>query len=112
MIATLEDVKEQLNVTTDVDDTLLNRKIAAAQSHVESLLGFRIEERYPPTDDSPPVSTVPPALVECVCQLASHWYENREAVLVGVNGQELPLGMWDIVNAFRDYSFGEVSGDA
>lgn len=110
MIVTLEQVKEQLNVTTEIDDTILNRKIAAAQSHVERLLGFKIEERYPPADGDPLVSTVPPALVECVCQLASHWYENREAVLVGVNGQELPIGMWDIVNAFRDYSFGEIDG--
>lgn len=107
MIVTLEEVKAQLNQTLDLDNALITRKIAAAQSHIESLLGFKIEERYPPTTDEPPVSTVPPAIVECVCQLAAHWYENRESVLVGVSGQELPLGTWDIVNAFRDYSWGE-----
>lgn len=111
MIVTVEQVKAQLNVTTDIDDALLARKIAAAQSHIESLLGFAIENRYPPAAGDPLVATVPSALEECVLQLAGHWYENREATLVGVNAQALPLGMTDIVNAFRDYSWGEANGD-
>lgn len=98
MIVTVDQAKEQLNITDAVDDALLGRKLAAAQDHLERLLGFRIEEKYP--------SGIPPSLVECVCLLAAHWYENREASLVGVNAQPLPFGISDIVDAHRNYSWG------
>lgn len=105
MIVDVTILKQQLNATgipgTD-DDALIERKIKAAQDHIERLLGFKIEETYGGTDQDP----IPPALVEAVCQLAAHWYENREATLVGVNGQELPFGVWQIVNEYREYSFG------
>lgn len=108
MIVTTAELKEQLNITEDLgtgDDELLARKIAAAQGHIERLLGFAIEATYPPAGD-PPLSMVPPALKEAVLQLAAHWYENREATLVGVSGQELPFGIWSIVNEYREWSFG------
>lgn len=105
MIVDVELLKQQLNATgipgTD-DDALIERKIDAAQNHIERLLGFKIEETYGGTDQD----EIPPALVEAVCQLAAHWYENREATLVGVSAQELPFGVWQIVNEYREYSFG------
>lgn len=107
MIVTLAQMKEHLNLTEDLgtaDDALIGRILAAAQNHVERLLGFKIEVNFPPTG-TPPVSDVPAALVECVCQLAAHWYENREATLVGVSAQELPFGVWEIVREYREYSF-------
>jgi uncharacterized phage protein (predicted DNA packaging) len=105
VIVTLDDVKAQLNQALDIDDDLIGRKIAAAQNHVENLIGFKIEEQYTP-------SKIPPALRECVMLLAAHWYENREASLVGVNAQALPFGLLDIVNEFRCWSFGEEGADA
>ncbi|MGN7829616.1 head-tail connector protein [Agrobacterium radiobacter] len=105
MIVSLNELKQQLNLTPDLgtdDDALLERKIAAAQNHVERLLGFKIEERYGSTGQE----EIPPALVEAVSQTAAHWYENREATLVGVSAQELPFGVWSIVSEFREYSFG------
>lgn len=104
-VVTLAQIKEQLNLTDDIgtaDDALLNRKIAAAQGHIERLLGFKIEERYGGAEQD----GIPDALVEAVSQLAAHWYENREATLVGVSAQELPFGVWPIINEFREYSFG------
>lgn len=104
MIVTVAELKEQLNLSDDLgtgDDALLGRKIAAAQDHIERLLGFKIEETYGGTDQD----EIPSALVEAVCQLAAHWYENREATLVGVNGQALPFGVEQIVNEYRGYSF-------
>lgn len=104
-IVTLDQLKAQLNLSDDLgtaDDALLNRKIAAAQNHIERLLGFKVEERYGGTEQE----EIPPALVEAVSQLAAHWYENREATLVGVSAQELPFGVWPVINEFREYSFG------
>ncbi|PZU23794.1 MAG: DNA-packaging protein [Shinella sp.] len=105
MIVTVEVLKDQLNITPDLgtdDDALIERKIKAAQGHIERLLGFKIEERYGGTEQE----EIPPALVEAVSQLAAHWYENREATLIGVSAQELPFGVWPIINEFREYSFG------
>lgn len=104
-ILTVPQLKEEINFTDDLgsaDDALLARKIAAAQDHVERLLGFKIEARYGSEGQDP----VPPALVQAVSLLAAHWYENREASLVGISAQDLPFGVWPIVNEYRDYSFG------
>lgn len=104
MIVDVATLKQQLRIDFDDDDDLVERKIAAAQDHIERHLGFKIEEEYPPAGD-PPVSAIPPALVEAVCQLVGHWYENREAVLVGVSAQELPLNVADIVREYRNWSW-------
>jgi hypothetical protein len=103
-IVTLDGLKEQLNFTPDQgvdDDAILTRKLKAAQSYIESLLGFKITDVYGGDDQEP----VPDALIEVIYQTAANWYENREAVLVGVNAQELPFGVWPIVNEFRRYVF-------
>lgn len=101
MIVSVAQMKEQLNFSTDLgvdDDALIGRKIAAAQGHIERLIGYSLEERYT-------AETMPPALVEVVSQLAAHWYENREAVLIGITAQDLPFGIASIVNEYREYSF-------
>lgn len=100
MILTVEELKQQLNLTPDLgadDDALLGRKIAAAQGYIERLLGYAIETTYP--------DAVPAPLVEAVSQLAAHWYENREATLVGITGQDLPFGVWPIIAEYREFSF-------
>lgn len=105
MIVTTAELKEQIGWSEDLgtaDDALMARKIAGAQDHIERLLGFKIEETYGGTDQE----AVPPSLKEAVLQLAAHWYENREATLVGVSAQEIPFGVWAIVKEYREYSFG------
>ncbi|MGV3553091.1 head-tail connector protein [Rhizobium sp.] len=102
MIVTLPLLKLNMHVEHNDDDTLIAGKAAAAQAHIERLLGFKIEERYGGTDQEP----VPPELVEIVYQLVGHWYENREAVIVGENGvRSLPHSVWEVVREYREYSF-------
>lgn len=101
MIVTVEEAKAQLNQTLAVDDVLIERKIGAAQDHIENLLGFKIEETFGGAGQD----VVPESLREAVLQLAAHWYENREAVLIGLNGQDLPFGVWNIVREYRQWSF-------
>lgn len=106
MIVDLPAVKAHLNFTLDIDDDLITSKLTAAQNHVENLLGFKIEETFGGTDQDP----VPDALKEAVCQLAAHWYENREAAVVSnamsIAVAELPIGMLDIIAEYRDWCFG------
>lgn len=97
-IVSLSEVKEQLAFTDAmgaIDDLLLQRKLDAAQNHVERMLGYGIAERFD--------LDVPPVLAEAVSQLAAHWYEHREAAGEGL--QALPFGVDQIVAEYRDYSF-------
>lgn len=98
-IATLAAVKADLGILDDADDTLIQAKIDAAQAHLESLLGYEIADEF----DEPPAD-----LVQAVSMLAAHWYENREATIVGVSAAELPMGVADIVRNRRNYTFGAV----
>lgn len=101
-ILTIYELKEHLAFTDDIgseDDFLLARLIDGAQTHVERLLGFKIEETFGGVDQDP----VPPALVEAVSQLAAWWYEQREAA--GDGAREVPFGVREIVTEFREFTF-------
>lgn len=97
-IVLIEELKLQLNITDDEDNDVLEQKIASAQDHIERLLGFKIETKYP--------DETPPALKEAVLQLASWWYEQRESVLVGLSAKAIPFGIQDIVQEYKEWSFG------
>jgi len=101
----ISDLKAQCNVTGDADNAVLTRLLAAASVHVERLLGFALddEEEFP--------DGTPADLELAVLQLAAHWYENREASLVGVVAQLLPLGVQEIVREYRRYTFGCTHGE-
>lgn len=101
-ILTLKQVKDQLNFTDDIgdiDDDLLTLKMNAAQNYAESLLGYKIEERFGGEGQEP----IPPALQEAVCEIAAWWYEQREAV--GGVLAPVPHGFDEIIRNFRDWTF-------
>ena len=93
-VVSLDEAKAQLNVTDTVDDALIARLIVPARAHVENLLGFEIDADAPPD-----------ALKQAILMLVAHWYENREASLVGINAQETPDGVTAITNEYRNWSF-------
>lgn len=94
-IVTVEDTKAHLNITTDADDALIAAKIEAAEAFVDGWLETKLAD----------MAEVPADLKEAIRQLVGHLYENREASLVGISADELPLGFWDIVNQHRAWSF-------
>ena len=101
-VVTLADLKDQLSFTDDignVDDALLTRKLAAAEAHVERMLGFNMVEHFGS------VEAVPAPLQEAVCQLAAWWYEQREAAVVGATVNSVPFSVQEIVAEYREYSF-------
>lgn len=106
VIVTKEEAKAQLNITIADDDPLIDRLISAAQSHVEKWLGYAIDDEWPPTEGDAPQPTAPDDLRQAVLMIVGHWYENREASLVGVVAQSLPMGVADILASYRTYTFG------
>ena len=49
---------------------------------------------------------VPAALRQAILLLAGHWFENREAVLVGVSGQAAPKAVEDLLWMYRVIDVG------
>lgn len=97
MALTLNDLKAQLNVTGNDDNTLLTRLLLVATKQVERQLGFTLASME---------GGAPADLEHVVLMLAAHHYENREATLVGVSAQAVPFGVQEIVNEYRNYTFG------
>lgn len=94
-IISVDDAKAHLNITTDADDALIEGKIEAAEAWVSRWLETPLAE----------MAEVPGDLKEAVRQLVGHLYENREATLIGVTAEEVPFGIWDIINQHRAWSF-------
>jgi hypothetical protein len=46
-----------------------------------------------------------PAVLQAVLMLVGHLYANREASLVGVHAEEVPLGVWTLLAPYREWSF-------
>lgn len=92
----LSDLKAQLNLTDEGDDELLTRYVAAAEKFTANFVGGETPVTY---------SSAPADLCQAVLLLAAHWYENREATLVGVSAHELPLGFHELANAHREWVF-------
>ena len=95
LIISVDDAKAHLNITTEADDALIEGKIEAAEAWVSRWLDTPLAE----------MAEVPGDLKEAVRQLVGHLYENREATLIGVTAEEVPFGIWDIINQHRAWSF-------
>jgi len=96
-MAALTDLKAQLNLTDDeADDALLTSIIADALDHTTSAIGADAQLSY---------DTLPGGLRRAVLMLAAHFFENREAVLVGISSNEMPLGFWELVAPHRKWVF-------
>ena len=91
----LAEAKSHLNVTTDEDDSLITGKIEAAEAWVSRWLEIPLSG----------METIPADLRQAVLMLTGHFYENREATLVGISAEEVPFGVWVIINQHREWAF-------
>ncbi|MBL4918974.1 head-tail connector protein [Szabonella alba] len=107
---TSEQAFAHLSLTEDMaalDAAMIGRKLAAAQNHVERLLGYRLAARFLDPDEEPGDEDTreefPASLAEGILQLMAWWFENREAA--GPAAREVPFGVREILNEYRDWSF-------
>jgi uncharacterized phage protein (predicted DNA packaging) len=94
-VISLDDAKAHLNLGTDTDDTLLAGQIQAAEAYVSRWLTVPLAD----------MTLVPADLRQAVLMLVGHWYENREATLVGVSADEVPFGVQAIIDQHRAWAF-------
>jgi uncharacterized phage protein (predicted DNA packaging) len=87
--------KAHMNVVGTDDDTLIASKIEAAEAWIDRWLSEPMAD----------MEEVPADLKQAVLMLAAHFYENREATLVGLSAEDVPLGVWDILTQHREWSF-------
>jgi hypothetical protein len=95
-VITVADLKAHLNAVDEFADDFLEEKIAAASGLVAAYVDPALV---------PDMDQAPAPIREAVRLLASHLVENREATLVGVSGQALPFGVFDLVGPFRKFVF-------
>lgn len=96
-MAALPDLKAQLNIIDDdADDALLTGMIADALDHTGRAIGSDAQLSY---------DELPGGLRRAVLMLAAHFYENREAVLVGISSNELPIGYADLIAPHQKWVF-------
>lgn len=104
MALDVEAFKAHLNMTADeadeIDEAALGQMLDAAKAHVERILGFKLDDETELPDG------VPADLQQAVLMLGAHWYSERETVLIGVTGQEVPFGIAQILGEHRRYTFG------
>lgn len=100
-LVTLDQAKAQLNILAGdaADDVIIGEKLAAAEGHVQRLLGYTFASAAWTAE------TLPGEIREAVLQLMAHWYENREAVAFEGTGREVPLSVREVVQEWREWSF-------
>jgi hypothetical protein len=100
MALTPDDLKAQLNGVVAEDEAMLPRLLDAAVAHTERQLGFKLND----TEQFP--EGAPADVEQAILMLAAHWYENREASIVGVTAQAVPFGFDEIIREHRSYTYG------
>jgi len=98
----LEKVKENLILTHNEDDALLERFLAAATAYAESFqhltAGYYSESNA--EGEMGEASRFPPTTEQAVIMLASHFYESRDGSTGGFFADSVQAGqqVWNTVN--------------
>ncbi|MBJ6131528.1 phage gp6-like head-tail connector protein [Ochrobactrum sp. Q0168] len=87
--------KAHMNIVGNDDDELITHYLDAAEEWITDFTGQPIPD------------PVPASLKQAILMIAGHWYENREATIVGIAAATLPLGVMNILRNHRDYSLGQ-----
>jgi len=100
MIITLTEAKQHLNIQESFleDDTLITDLILVAENVIErdtqhTINSIEISE-----------GSVPPMLKHAAKILVSTFYENREAVIIGVSVSEVPFSYKYLMSSYKKYT--------
>lgn len=88
----LQYVKEYLKVDYVDEDILILGLISAAQSYVNTMLGFKVET----------MTAIPDELTIACLLIVSHWFENRQLQQAGTLGNEIKFAVNAIIDAHKE----------
>lgn len=88
-------VKEYLKVDYEEEDMLISSLIVAAKSYIETMLGFKIKDEWPLTDDIPTELTIAGLMI------VAHWFDNRQFQTAGTLGNEINFAVSAIIDAHK-----------
>jgi uncharacterized phage protein (predicted DNA packaging) len=89
-------VKEYLKVDFSEDDNVISALTLAAQSYINTMLGYKVTDRFNTVDGAPDELTV-----ACL-MIISHWYENRQVQTPGTLGDEIKFAVSAIIDAHKE----------
>ncbi|CAM3537070.1 head-tail connector protein [Paracoccus nototheniae] len=92
MSVTVPELRAQLNLEHELDDSLLTQKIEAASAYCASYIGKPIPDRCPA------------AIKQGVMMLAAFWFDIRSAGTTGGNPVMVPMGCHDLLQAHRAWA--------
>ncbi len=99
----IEQLKQQSRIDFDDDDQLLIGYAEAALAHVEMHCDRTLVMPVPGVDLAEDQMELTADVWQAVLMLVAHWYSNREAVVVGAAGAELPLGVARLLQYRKRY---------
>lgn len=99
-LPTIEELKQQVNVDHDDDDSLLLTYSSAAKTTIENYINRKLYEDSVP-DDCLTGMVINNVIKVAILMLVGHWYENREAVVVNSSAVVLPLAYQMLINPYR-----------
>ena len=98
-ILTLAEVKTHLRVGSDTsEDSLITTYITAAREYVE---GYQ-NRIYLSTDEEVTAETMTGVEKAACLLLIGHWYENRQAVVLGTPPSEVPFAVKALLDIKRN----------
>lgn len=103
---TLSMMKKQCRIDPDFtdEDDLLTQFSDAAVRYIENQTDrtmYEFEVDIPEEDDAPMLLDA--SLRMAMLMLVAHWYENREAVIVGSISSAIPLAVESLIQPYRIY---------
>lgn len=94
----LDFVKGYLKVDYEDEDKLIVTMMMAARSHIETILGYKITDRFATVEDIPGEFTI------AFLMLVAHWFDQRQMQTVGTLGKEMAYAVDAIVEAHMDHT--------
>lgn len=100
-------VKEYLKVDYDDEDIIIQTIIVAAQSYIQTALGFKFQDMLDKSEEIPDELTIAALL------LIAHWFDHRQMQTVGVLGKEMEFAVNSLLDAHKDHMkiFSETDGE-
>jgi uncharacterized phage protein (predicted DNA packaging) len=97
----LEFTKEYLKVDYTDEDNIINALIVAAYSYIETMLGYKIKDEWPITEE------IPGELTVAFLMIVAHWFDNRQFQTAGTLGVEINFAVSAIIDAHKRPLKGE-----